>query len=309
MIKYLSPIGLNVLKVAVEAGTFRAAAQLMCISQPAVSAHIHRIENELGIKLFERPYGRKLQLTEAGKLTYNYAIEILAINEELHKAAKEMACGETGQIRLAFSVGKFVIPSIVTAFRKKYPKINFVLRTGNSSRIQKDVINGKVDFGLSLFSEDPRILVKPAFREPIILVCAAGHPLASKKYVCKADLDHHGLLSGLYGSDYYRFINDGFASIGIYNLNIIAQVEEPEIVLKIIEEGGGIGLLLQSAAQKALERGYIVELSFSDFLKFPSMNEYLLFRKGSRPSPGVKLFLEFLYAEIPKRFPFIIPVQ
>lgn len=301
MLKYLSPLGLHILRIAVEAGTFRSAAQLLNISQPAVSTHIHRIERELGIKMFERPYGRKLRLTEAGQLVYPHVIEILARNEELQKAAEGIAHGELGQVRLAVSVGKFVVPSIAAAFRKKHPKINLVLRTGNSSRIQKDVIDGEVHFGLSLFSDNPQIEVKPLYQEPVLIVCASDHPVASKKLVNKDDLDHYGLLTGLYGSDYYRFMCNGFAAIGMYNLNISAQIEEPEIVLKMIEEGGGIGLLLQSAAQKALERGDIVELFFDNNLRLPNMNVYLLFRRGARFSATVNLFLDFLYAEISKR--------
>lgn len=305
MFKYLSHLGLHVLKVAVEAGTFRAAAQQLNISQPAVSAHIHRLERDLEVEIFERPYGRKLQLTEAGRLVYAYTVEILAKNEELQKATRELICGELGQIRLAFSAGKFIIPTMLAAFLKKYPGINFVLRSGNSARIQKLVMNGEVDFGLSLFTDNPQIEFKPFYREPIVMVCAPDHPLASQKSVYKEDLDKYGLLSGLEGSDYNRFVFNNFAAIGIHNLKITTQAEEPEIVLKIVEEGGGISLLLQSAAQKALERGYIVELSFGNKLKLPSMDVYLLFRKGAHLSAAVNLFINFLYNEIPARFPFV----
>ncbi|NLL57845.1 MAG: LysR family transcriptional regulator [Firmicutes bacterium] len=305
MLKHLSQMGLYVLKVAIEAGTFRAAAQQLNISQPAVSAHIHRIERDLEVELFERPYGRKLQLTDAGRVVYTYALEILAKNEELHKAATELRSGELGQIKLAFSVGKFIIPSMLAAFRKKYPEISFILRTGNSARIQKLVLNGEADFGLSLFSDNPQIEFRPFYREPLIMVCSPDHPVASQKVVQKEDLDKYGLLSGLSGSDYNRFVFNGFAAIGFHNLRIVAQVEEPEIVLKIVEEGGGISLLLQSAAQTALERGYIVELSFGSNVKLPTMDVYLLFRKGAHLSTAVNRFIDFLQAEISERFPFI----
>jgi len=308
MLKYFSQIGLHVLKVAVETGTFRAAAKSLNISQPAVSAHIHRIERDLEVEIFERSYGKKLQLTEAGRLVYAYAVEILAKNDELLRATRELTRGELGQVKLAFSVGKFIIPSLLTAFRKKYPGINFVLRTGNSTRIQKLVTDGEVDFGISLYNDNRQIEFVPFYREPILLVCAAKHPLASQKFISKEDLDKYGLLSGLQGSDYNRFVYNGFAAVGIHNLNIVAEVEEPEIVLKIVEEGGGVSLLLQSAAQKALKRGDIVELSFDNKLRFPTMDVYKLFRPEARLSPAVKLFIEFISNEISERFPFITPL-
>ena len=136
MFKCLSHLGLYVLKAAVEVGTFRGAAQKLNISQPAVSAHIHRLERDLETEIFERPYGRRLQLTEAGRLVYTYAIEILSKNEELQKATSQLARGELGQVKLGFSAGKLIIPSVLAAFLNKHRGINFVLRTGNSAHIR-----------------------------------------------------------------------------------------------------------------------------------------------------------------------------
>jgi len=114
MVKCFSQIGLRILKIAVELGTFTAAAHALKISQPAVSAHIHRIEKELGVEIFKRPYGRKLKLTEAGHVIYLYAADILAKTTELHTAKDKLTKGGVGQVRFAFSMGKFIIPYVIT---------------------------------------------------------------------------------------------------------------------------------------------------------------------------------------------------
>lgn len=305
MLKYFSQIGLHVLKIAAEMGTFTAAAQALNISQPAVSAHIHRIEEELAVDIFKRPYGRKLQLTEAGHIVYLYAADVLAKTTELYYVTNKLTKGGLGQIRLAFSAGKFIIPYTITSFRKIYPGISFVIKTGDSSRIQQSVLDGDVDFGISLFSDNPQIEFIPFYNESIKMVCAAKHPLAAQKNYTIEDINNYGIVSGLQGSNYNRYIFSYFAALGIYNMNIVAQVEDPETVLKIVEDGGGISLLLQSAAQKSLEKGSLVELSVKNEQKTTTIRVYLLFRKGIHINSVVKLFLDFLYTEIPILFPHV----
>lgn len=137
------------------------------------------------------------------------------------------------------------------------------------------------------------------------MVCAAKHPLAAQKNYSVEEINNYGIVSGLQGSDYNRYIFSYFAALGIYNLNIVAQVEDPETVLKIVEDGGGISLLLQSAAQKSLEKRSLVELSVKNELKTTTMRVYLLFRKGIHIGSAVKLFLDFLHTEIPIHFPYV----
>ena len=305
MIKYFSQIGLHVLKIAVELGTFTAAAQALNISQPAVSAHIHRIEAELEVNIFKRPYGRKLQLTEAGHNVYLYAADVLAKNTELQTVTNKLKSGGLGQVRFSFSVGKFTIPYLVTAFRQIYPGISFIIKTGNSSRVQNNVLDGDVDFGIALFSDNQQIRFAPLYHESIKLVCAAKHPLAAQKNYTLEEINNYGIVSGLQGSDYNRYIYSYFAALGIFNLNIIVQAEGSETVLKIVEDGLGIGLLLQSAVQKSLEKGSLVELSVANTMETTALRTFLLFRKGIRTSNAVDLFLDFLFTEIPLLFPYI----
>jgi len=296
---------LHVLTIAVEAGTFNAAAQLLNISQPAVSTHIHRIESELGIEIFERPYSRKLHLTKAGQLVHAYAIEVLAKNKDLKKETSELMRGEMGEIKFALSVGRCIIPSIIVDYQKKYPKVFFIVRSGNSDRIQKLVINGEVVFGLSLFTDNPQIIAKPLYSEPIVMVCSADHPLASKKNVSKVDLDKYGLFTGLKESQYNRYFYNSLAAIGIYNVRVLSQIEEQEIVLKIVKKGGGISLVNQSTVQEAIEKKEMVKLSYANELKLPRIQAYQLFRPGTRLNATEQLFFDFLRTELPKRFPYI----
>jgi DNA-binding transcriptional LysR family regulator len=244
-------------------------------------------------------------LTEAGHIVYLYAADVLAKTTELHYVTNKLTKGGLGQIRFAFSVSKFIMPYTITSFRNIYPGISFVIKTGDSSRVQKSVLDGDVDFGVSLFSDNPQIKFIPFYNESIKMVCAAKHPLAAQKNYTIEDINNYGIVSGLHGSDYNQYIFSYFAALGIYNLNIVAQVEDPETILKIVEDGGGISLLLQSAAQKSLEKGSLVELSVKNEQKTRTMRVYLLFRKGIHISSTVKLFLDFIHTEIPILFPYI----
>jgi len=304
MTKFLSQTGLNVLKVVVEVGTFRAAAVILHISQPAVSAHIHRIEKELEVEIFKRPYGRKLQLTDAGNFVYAYAVEVIAKNIEIEELTKEIRSGEFGQVRFAFSVSKFAVTSLVSAFREQFPKVFFVLRTGNSSYVQKLVLNGEVDFGITLNSDYPNLDFTPFYNEPLAFLCSSNHPLASKRFIDEKDLNQYGIIGGIKGSDYDNSMKNYFSSLGFFSYKIVTEVEDPLIAMKLIEEGGHIGLILLSAAKEALDKGNIVELSFENITQ-AHHKIFLVFRRGVHYNKATSLFINFLKFQIPKQYPFI----
>lgn len=304
MTKFLSQLGLQVLKVVVEAGSFSTAAQLLYISQPAVSGHIQRIEQELGIKLFQKNTGNKLFLTDAGRIVYNYAVDILTKNNELEERLEELKHGESGQVKFAFSVSKNVFASLISEFRVQMPKVSFVLRTGNSFKIQQFIMNNDVDFGVSLRSYNDQLKYIPFYTEPIVAVCSPSHPLVSKRVIYEKNLNKYGIISGLQGSEYDFFCRNYLTQLGIDYHNVMIQVEDPLIALRIVERGGGVGFMLLSSVNEALKKGNLVRLSFKYTNSYPLI-AYLVFRQEAKYNAATSLFIKFLKNKISELFPFI----
>ena len=302
---YLSLLGLKIFRYAVDLKTFRAAAEYMQISQPAVSAHIRRLEEYLGVELFERPYGRVLRPTEAGYILHNYAIETISKSKELEKNLHQISLGELGEVRVAVDISKHAFYSLCANFINAYPKIRLICKAGNALFVKKIVQQGDVDIGLSMYEDDPSLIYKPFYQEPLLLVCAPSHPLASKALINKKELSKYGFVACFEGTTYNFFLQSYLASLGIEKVKVIAEAEDGIAIRMFVEGGAGVGLLLRNIVESSLQQGHLISLSFNDGTKLPHMKGYLVFRKEVKFSKAVELFINFICTEFPKRFPYI----
>ncbi|SFU85378.1 LysR substrate binding domain-containing protein [Clostridium sp. DSM 8431] len=134
---YATANNLNMTKTAKE----------LYISQPSVTQTIHEIEEELQVKLFDR-IGKKLYLTEEGKVFLNYVRRILNLYEEGSEVLKEMASMEKGKITIGASttIGTYILPEIIREFAEAYEGIEISLIIENSANIEKLILENKIDF-------------------------------------------------------------------------------------------------------------------------------------------------------------------
>src|SRR3990172_7350615 len=103
---------------------FSRAADELHLSQPAVSKHIHQLEAELGVRLFQR-LGKRVELTEAGRIVADYAQRVSVLTEEVRRVIGELQGLQRGHLRIGASTtpGLYVLPDMLARFQKKYPAI------------------------------------------------------------------------------------------------------------------------------------------------------------------------------------------
>ena len=138
----------EILAVA-KAGSFRAAAEAMHLSQPALSQHVAEMERELGARLFDR-LGRKVALTEAGRILEEHALRLFASVTSAREAVADLSELKGGSLVIGASTtpGIYVLPGIIAAFQGKYPRVVLSLRLGNSALIEELIRRNEVDLGV-----------------------------------------------------------------------------------------------------------------------------------------------------------------
>ena len=166
-----------------------AAAEQLFISQSAVSQAINALEKYYQVRLFER-YSRRLFVTPAGERFYSYAQHILGMYEEIEKTMRGI--GQNGPLRLGASVtvGAYVLPALVAAFKRLHPKIEIVVSEDNTSVIEGCLLSDKTDIGLvegDISSDD--IITQAFSDDELTLVCGVGHRLAGLATVTADDLE------------------------------------------------------------------------------------------------------------------------
>jgi LysR family hydrogen peroxide-inducible transcriptional activator len=172
-----------------DAGTFTKAAARSDLSQPSLSQQIINLERELGHKLFHR-LGRRVVLTEAGKVFLDRARRIVFEVEDASKALRDSPTLERRiKVGTVQTLAPYLLPPLLERCRESHP--NLLVNTHEDFR--PDLVSGVVDGDLDLAIvpqpvKDSRISVEPLFTEPLLLVVGKNHPLATKASIAAADL-------------------------------------------------------------------------------------------------------------------------
>lgn len=170
--------------------SFRLAAEVCNVSQPTLSTQIRRLEEELGVALFERA-PRNLILTPAGEAAVRRARRIHDELRQMREEASDHGAAGLTQLHLGVfpTLGPYLLPHILPRLTETFPKVALKLSEEKSADLLAGLIEGRIDAAiLGQRVEDVHVVGTPLFREPFQLAVPAAHPLARGPQVATSDL-------------------------------------------------------------------------------------------------------------------------
>ena len=173
-----------------ETLNFRRAAERCFVSQPALSAQIQKLEAILGSKLFERD-PRRVIVTPAGAEAAERARTVLVACDEFLRSVAHAGDPLAGRLRLGVipTVAPYVLPRVLPAVRKRFPKLELLIREDRTAALIEALDGGRLDLLLLALEADLRDAETLClFEEAFVLAVPTGHPLALRKKVVQADL-------------------------------------------------------------------------------------------------------------------------
>ncbi|TCO49705.1 LysR family transcriptional regulator [Actinocrispum wychmicini] len=227
-----------------EGRTVTAAAAALHVSQPALSRGLARLEHELGAPLFDR-IGRGLRLNSNGQALLDAARRALNALDTAAHTIGAAADPTTGTVRLAFlqTIGTEFVPALLSGFRTRYPKVEFVLRQGGTVRNERQLFDGNVDVVLAAGPMDRTdIEWRPLVDEPLVLVVPAGHRLARRKRVGLAEVEDEPFV-GFSHSFGLRAITDRLCQQAGFTPRIAFEGEDPTMLRGLVGARCGVSLL------------------------------------------------------------------
>ena len=162
--------------------SFTKAAASLFITQPAVTKHIHELEQQYNNKLFERK-GNKIQLTPAGELLLNHTEALLELYRNIEFDMNTLAHKITGSLRLGASttISHYIVAPLLAGFKKKFNDLQLKLINGNTEQIEKSLLNKEIELGIvEGRSKNQELNYIDFIRDEIVLVCSKHHHLAKK---------------------------------------------------------------------------------------------------------------------------------
>ncbi|HTO60905.1 MAG TPA: LysR family transcriptional regulator [Bradyrhizobium sp.] len=259
-----SPRRLSVFKRVVDCGGFNLAALDLGIAQPSVGAHIKALETQVGQPLFQRARGTRPQLTKAGEALYAYAVEVLQKSQAASQTLAEIRSSAGQEIIIAThrDVAPHFLPSWLTAFRARYPKVHVITRIGTIDEVLAQVRARAAHLGLFLASGPVSGLQTEVIdRVPLVLVVSPGHPLAGRKALSAATIKQHPFVTGISGSRFNQMTDAALKEIGINSYEVAMELEESAATKEMVRRGLAVTCLPYCSVAAELAAGTLTELT------------------------------------------------
>jgi DNA-binding transcriptional LysR family regulator len=283
-------------KVA-ELESFSRAGEAVYLTQPTISGHIAALEQAVGLKLFDR-LGRRVALTNGGRIFYRFAKEILKLRDDAFNAVYEFSHLIKGRITIGGSTipGEYFLPRAMGRFQEEAPGISISLVIADSQKIIDLLLAGDIEVGVVGMSFDGgRVDVYPLFQDRVIVIASAEHPLAVKGEASWEELRAAPLLIRERGSGtrkaFERYVQA--AGYRLDDLTIIGEVGSSTAVKEGIKGGMGLGIISDLAVHEEIAGGKVKEVKVHgqgvlvrDF--------FAVVPTGRDLSPPARRFLEFL---------------
>lgn len=273
-----------------------AASQSLYISQSAVSQAISELEFHYGLKLFER-LNKKLYITEAGGKLLGYARHLISLDDSAEKEMRLLH--DNGQIRLGSSVtiGSYLLPKLVSAFMRSYPKIDIEVFIENTQTIENLILSDKVDLGVvegDVISDE--IIVTPFMDDDLVLICNKTHKFNKMKPISLSMLEQEPFIVREPGSG-TRKVFETVMAVNDIKWRPVWTCNNSDAVKTAVIEGIGISVISKRAVIREASDGDIIivpipELNFTRTFK-------LVYHKNKFVTPFMKNFIELCLKTAP----------
>ncbi|MGO4887451.1 selenium metabolism-associated LysR family transcriptional regulator [Anaerobacillus sp. MEB173] len=289
---------LRVFFTAATKKNFSETAKIHHLSQPSVSLQIKSLEESLNVKLFERTT-KKIELTDSGKLLYDYVKRIIEIVNKVEKDMSILSESIHGDLYIGASltIGEHLLPYKLGRFKKEYPLVNIIMKIYNSKQIIEKIIDEEIDLGfIEAPMFHPSLICKPFLEDELVIIASATNddPLVpSQETMTTDDLFSLPIILREEGSGTRQVMEETLRKnqLDPAKLNVVLELENTESIKATVESGMGISIISLSAIQKELQLGTL------RILKIPGLtlkrNFYIVHDKDKILTLQTESFLKF----------------
>ena len=241
--------------------SFTKAAEVLHMTQPAVTFQIRQLEEQFDTRLFDRAHNR-VSLTEAGHVAFEYAETIFEKYSELENAIREITGNISGSLTLGASttISEYMLPALLGDFNAKNPDVLLRLRVSNTEGIVSMVENNVIDLGVV---EGPvtnkNLLVEVCRKDDLVVVVPPDHELADLKSVSVEKMLEYPFICREEGSGTREVIAEHLKDQGVskHALKSCLELGSPEAIKGAIQAGMGVSVLSSVSLAKELKLGVL----------------------------------------------------
>jgi LysR family cys regulon transcriptional activator len=267
----------------VDAGlNITAAAERLYTSQPGISKQLKQLEAELGVQLFTRKGKSLAAVTPAGREVVARARRILREVENIRSLASDMTAEQEGTLSIAttHTQARYVLPEVIRAFRKKYPKVDLDLHQGTSEQIAELIGTNKVDFAIATGSQElfPQLTLLPIYRWKRIAFVPRNHPLAlDNRQIDLQRLSEFPLVTYVFSLTGESSFRKAFTDRGL-EPRVVFTARDADVIKTYVRMEMGVGVIASMAFEEQ-DNEDLLALDTEDL--FPEVTTWLGFPRDT----------------------------
>ncbi len=245
--------------------SFSKAAKVLYLTQPTVSAHISALEKELNVKLFARNT-KEVSLTQDGEILFQYACQMVHLSNKIEEIFLPAQKEKKTHIFIAASTvpAQYLLPEILAEYKKKHPKVQFMIKETDSAGVVRQVAGHMSDIGFLGTMPEKRSCQCIAFYRDELVIVMPNQDRYRQIRETQSGLDwilEEPIIMREEGSgtrkEAERLLKK--SGIDVSELNIAAAMENPETVKRAVKNGMGISVMSRLTVQEELESGGMIE--------------------------------------------------
>jgi len=272
--------------------SFSKAALTCFRTQPAISAQVRQLEQELNATLFDR-LGTRISLTTAGKIFADYCEQILDLRRRAQDDINELDKVPRGELIVAANEATclYVLPDVFGEFKKLFPNVQIHVDRSYGSRVVEAVIDNLADFGIcQLPIQEKKLQVVLIHTDELKLIVPPGHPLALASSITPEDLINHPLLLPKAGTTRSR-LNQWMENVED-NTQISMELDSTEMIKRFVMAGLGISFLSTSSLVEEVREGKLIAISLAPEPMLRRLG--LIYRKDKALSKAALGFIQVI---------------
>jgi DNA-binding transcriptional LysR family regulator len=272
--------------------SFSKAAQTCYRTQPAISAQVRQLEQELNSTLFER-LGTKIALTTAGKILAEYAEQILDLKRRAQDAINELERVPRGEIVIAANEATciYVLPQVFSEYKKQFPNVQLMVDRSYGGRVVEAVTDSLADFGITqLPVQEKRLQVADIHSDEIKFLTPGRHPMAARRFVSPRDLIGLTLLLPKSGTTRTR-LNSWLEPVES-EIRISMELDSTEMIKRFVMAGLGFSFLAASHCCEEVGSGRLSVVSLGPEPMIRRLG--LIYRKDKALSKAALGFIQVI---------------
>lgn len=241
--------------------SFSKAAQTCFRTQPAISAQVRQLEQELNTTLFER-LGTRISLTAAGKIFAEYAEQILDLRRQAQDSINELEKIPRGELVVAANEATciYVLPEVFARYQQLYPNVQMHVDRSYGSKVVQAVHENMADFGITqLPVQEKKLQIVKIHSDEIRAIMAPDHPLAGRRAILPVDLREFPLLLPKSGTTRSR-LNTWLEPVED-DLHVSMELDSTEMIKRFVMAGLGISFIAASHVKEEVDSGKIASVS------------------------------------------------